>query len=111
MFAVFDIFGYQEAIMSKVERDTSMIETVSEARAIRHLPDLLNRVHVRGERFVIERDGEAVAELSPPKDRPHTFGALLGRIAGLPRQDPDFARDLQDIHERQPPQSEGRWDS
>jgi len=61
----------------------------------RSLSDVLNRVKYQGERFVVERGGEPVAEISgPPRTKAVTLHDLVSRLSDLPPADEDFAGDL-----------------
>jgi antitoxin (DNA-binding transcriptional repressor) of toxin-antitoxin stability system len=64
----------------------------------RSLGDVLGKVRYRGEVFVIERNGEAVARLGPvPSTATPSLrdGLLAWRRAGVP--DADFADDLERV--------------
>ena len=41
--------------------------SVTATQVARSFSDFINRVHYKGETFVIERGGETIAQLSPPK--------------------------------------------
>jgi antitoxin (DNA-binding transcriptional repressor) of toxin-antitoxin stability system len=75
-----------------------MTHRLSTTELVERLPDLLARVQDRGERFVIERDGEPIATLAPP-DAPRgiTLGELAERLADLEWPDDGFADDLEEI--------------
>ncbi len=64
------------------------------------LPEILERVRDRGERFLVEQDGAPAATLGPPEPGPaRTMQELAERLAGIPWPDEDFADDLEAIHE------------
>lgn len=67
------------------------------------LPNVLERIRRRGERFVIECDGEPIATLLP---MPATVGIsgqeLADAMRDVPRPDDEFADDLEAIHNAQP---------
>jgi hypothetical protein len=69
---------------------------VTTADLSEQLPDILLRVVERGERFVIERDGIALAVIQPPLASPgptlHQLPALLADVAW---PDPDFFDELE----------------
>jgi len=68
----------------------------------RSLSDILNRVRYRGERFVVERNGEVIACLSPatpPKEM--TWEKFIMGIRDLPQLDEDFAKDIEEIQASQ----------
>ena len=89
-----------------------MSTPVSATEAARRFSDLLNRVRYRGERFVIVRNGEEVAELSAVATRPGaTLAELMERLLAVRSGDPGFADDLERIQAEQPTVGEGPWTS
>jgi prevent-host-death family protein len=85
---------------------------VSATEAARRFSDLLNRVRYQGERFVIVRNGEQVAELSAIASRPKvTLAELVDRLLAARSGDPGFADDLERIQAEQPPVGDGPWTS
>ncbi len=75
---------------------------ISATEFARRLSDVLSRVHYRGERFVVERGGEAVAVVEPPQEavRPISLRELAERLQGV-RPDERFADDLEAIQAEQ----------
>jgi prevent-host-death family protein len=68
----------------------------------RNLSDILNRVRYKGEAFAIERNGQTVAVLSPPKGtRKATWRTLAEIMERHQPADPSFADDLEKIHQSQ----------
>jgi hypothetical protein len=71
---------------------------------------VLNRARYRGESFVIERNGEAVAVIEPAG---MTQGAnresLASALSDLEWPDEDFARDLERVHAEQPKAEPYEW--
>jgi prevent-host-death family protein len=89
-----------------------MSTPVSATDAARRLSDLLNRVRYLGERFVIVRNGEEVAELSSVATRPTaTLAEMFERLTAARTGDPAFADDLERIQAEQPAAGEGPWAS
>jgi len=70
----------------------------------RNLGDILGRLRYRGDSFVVERNGTAIARLIPlPHGRPASLGDAAAAWAAAP--DPTFADDLERIGAAdQPPQ-------
>ena len=69
----------------------------------RTLSDILSRVRYRGERFLIERNGEPVATLSPATPMSTiSLGELLARLGDLSLPGEGFADDLETIQAGQP---------
>ncbi|MEK7815163.1 MAG: type II toxin-antitoxin system prevent-host-death family antitoxin, partial [Chloroflexota bacterium] len=68
------------------------------------LSDVLNRVRYKGERFLIERNGQPVATLAPAAPVPGgiTMRELVALLKDLGSPDKDFADDLEAIHSSQP---------
>lgn len=90
----------------------AMSTSITATEAARRFSDLLNRVRYRGERFVIVRNGEEVAELSAvPLRPPVTMAELVERLIAVRTGDPGFADDLERIQAEQPPVGEGPWTS
>jgi antitoxin (DNA-binding transcriptional repressor) of toxin-antitoxin stability system len=74
-----------------------MDTTLSEHDLANALAEVLDRAH-RGERFIIERDGERLAVLAPPPARPAsgiTGQDLLDRLGGLRMPGDGFAEDIE----------------
>lgn len=79
-----------------------MDKKITATELARTLSDVLNRVRYRGESFVVERNGEAIAELGPVAHRPHmTVADLYQLLNTLDWPDEDFANDLEEIQANQ----------
>jgi prevent-host-death family protein len=79
-----------------------MTTRITATELARGLSDILNRVKYKGERFVIERNGEPVAVLQPcDQDKTMTFRELAELLRTLPRPDDRFADDLEAIQAEQ----------
>jgi len=77
----------------------------------RSLSDVLNRVRYRGERFIVERNGEPVATLAPAgPEKSMTLRQLVELLKQVPPPDEDFANDLRAIRESQPPAGMPKWE-
>jgi prevent-host-death family protein len=62
----------------------------------KRLSDVLNRVKYRGERFVVQKNGESVATIIPVGDAPGiTVKELIEKIGDLPPIGSGFADDLE----------------
>ena len=86
-------------------------QKVGATQAARQFSDLLNRVRYRGEHFLIVRNGETVAVLSPPTGESGTLEDLISMLADLPPLDPDFEEDMEAIQAQQPPMGNDPWES
>jgi hypothetical protein len=75
-----------------------MTRRISTSELEERLPDILEMIHRRGERFVIERDGEPLATLAPPNNESAiTWNEFIARLAEIPGPDDQFADDLEDV--------------
>ena len=71
---------------------------------------MLSRARYRGEHFVIDRNGESVATISPPRPVAHgSWWALAERLKRLTPTDVGFADDIERIRETQPKAAFPAW--
>ncbi|MCI0441567.1 MAG: type II toxin-antitoxin system prevent-host-death family antitoxin [Chloroflexi bacterium] len=85
---------------------------ITATQLARSLSDILSRVKYRGERFIIERNGEPVAVLGPaaPEKRV-TWAEFVKRLKEIPPPDDDYWKDLEEIQASQPKiQLPPKWD-
>lgn len=76
----------------------------------KNLSDILNRIRYRGERFVVERNGEPVAHLGPVGRRPGiTVSELISLIGDLSMPGDGFADDLEAVQAAQPLAEMPEW--
>ena len=79
-----------------------METTISATQLAKGLSDVLNRVKYRGERFVIQRNGETVAVIAPANTRPGiTVSELIARVGDLKLHDAEFADNLEAVQAEQ----------
>ena len=79
-----------------------METTITATELARSLSDVLNRVHYRNERFIVQRNGETIATLVPPGPlRGTTLQEIAEKLRGLEFPDGDFADDLEEIQANQ----------
>ena len=77
--------------------------TITTTDAARHLGEYLARVKHKGEHFLLTKNDQLIAELSPASgSRRATWGELLTAVGRLPR-DPWFADDLEKVNEADQP--------
>lgn len=89
-----------------------MEATITATQLAKRLSDILNRVQYRQERFIIERNGEPIAEIVPAGPQVGaTFGEILEKLKNLPRPDDRFADDLEEIHASQQVIEPPQWPS
>ncbi len=89
-----------------------METTITATELARNLSDILNRARYKGERFIIQRNGEAVATIEPPDTvRPVSLRTIAAKLAKIPRPDDRFADDLEAILKemRQPMPEPPEW--
>jgi len=73
---------------------TAKARRISATDAARRFSEVLNRVAYRGERFVIERGGEAVCEMVPPGRGFLSLAELAELLRSLPAPDPGYWTDV-----------------
>lgn len=79
-----------------------METSISASELSRHLSDVLNRVKYRGERFVVRRNGETIATITPAAARTGTtWKEFRERVGDLTMPGEGFADDLEAIQEGQ----------
>jgi antitoxin (DNA-binding transcriptional repressor) of toxin-antitoxin stability system len=89
-----------------------METTISATELSKRLSDILNRVKYRGERFVIQRNGEAVAMISPVRTKPGiTARELIAQVGNLEFPGHGFGDDLEAVQSAQPPAETHEWPS
>ena len=78
----------------------------------RSLADVLNRIRYRGERFLVERNGEPIAILEPVSTTSHiTLGEVAARLGDLSLPGDRFAEDLEAVQASQPQPGTPEWRS
>ena len=92
-----------------------MPKKLTATEASRNFSEVLARVHLRGESFLLTRHGRIIAQLSLPDIRKVVrFGQLAEVLAQLPRLKPDdaalFQRDLTTARSKLAPPGDP-WDS
>lgn len=79
-----------------------METTITATELSRSLSDVLNRVKYRGERFVIQRNGETIATIAPTRVIPHvTLDDIIAKVGDLHVPGDGFADDLEAIQAAQ----------
>lgn len=85
---------------------------ITATQLAKNLSDVLNRIRYRGERFVVERNGEPVASLGPvTSPRGITASELVALVGDLEMPGDGFADDLEAIQAAQPPAETSEWPS
>lgn len=76
-----------------------MATSITATELARKLGDLLGRVRYRGESFVVERNGVAVARLEPASPvSPPALSVALAVWSGSGLEDAGFAADLERVN-------------
>lgn len=76
----------------------SMDIRISATELARNVGDVLGRIRYRGDSFLVERNGEAVARVVPLVERPTaTLGEVFDAWSSAGAPEPDFARDLEAV--------------
>ncbi len=71
---------------------------ISATEASRKFSEILNRAKYQGESFLVERNGEPVAEIRPAAGGGTLTGAeLLERLRNTPLPDDRFVEDMRDV--------------
>lgn len=87
-----------------------MDTVITATELARGLSDILNRVRYKGETFVIQRNGEAIATLAPSGPKPGvTLRELAGALSKLTMPGEGFADDLEAIQASQPKVKAPEW--
>ena len=93
-----------------------MENRITATNAVRDFSELLNRIKFKGEHYIIERNGSAIAQMSPMDEEKNikTLKLLSNIIDQLPPLDDDidsFAADLENLYKNQPTMPEdGIWE-
>jgi antitoxin (DNA-binding transcriptional repressor) of toxin-antitoxin stability system len=83
--------------------------SISATDAARSFSDLMNRVHYRGESFVVERGGKAICEILPAKPPKFSWSELATLLRTLPKPDEGYFKTVEALIARQPPVGESKW--
>ena len=89
-----------------------MEKHISATRAVRDFSEVLNTIRFKGDHYIIERNGKAIASMKPVEEKKNsvTLSELKGLLKSLPSLDEEleaFASDLEDIWINQPPWPKG----
>ena len=76
----------------------------------RNLSDVLNRVHYRGETFLVKRGGRALARLIPTAPSIRTWEEFKALLSDLGPIDNFFSGDLEEVIEAQEKTVASPWE-
>ena len=82
---------------------------ISATKAVRSFSELMNRVHYRGEAFVVERGGKPICEIVPAAPPRFSGSELANLLRSLPKPDEDYLATLEELMATQPTVAESRW--
>ena len=89
-----------------------MESRITATELVKSLSDVLNRIRYRGERFIIERNGEPVATLVPASATSRiTLREAAARLGDLSLPGDGFAKDLELVQSSQPQAGMPEWHS
>jgi prevent-host-death family protein len=91
-----------------------MTTKITATELARNLSDILNRVRYRGERFLVERNGETVAVLEPAgSTKVFTVADFIEWWHRAPKPDPEFWDDVEKARRlmNEPLADPPSWDS
>ena len=89
-----------------------MESKITATNLAKSLSDILNRIQYRGERFIIERNGEPIATLAPTSAPSRlTLRELADQLGDLCLPGDGFAEDLEGIQSSQPQAGVPEWRS
>ena len=83
---------------------------VSATEAARNFSELINRVSYRGDRFVVEKGGKPMCELSPVETRGCSGAELLSLLTTLTRPAEEFLDAVEQLTLHQAPVERSPWD-
>jgi antitoxin (DNA-binding transcriptional repressor) of toxin-antitoxin stability system len=87
------------------------VRRISATEAARNFSDLINRVGYSGERYIIERGGRAMCELSPVAESRFTGADFLALLSTLARPCDEFLSALDEILQRQAVVERSAWEA
>ena len=96
---------------SSTESDNliGMESHISATEAARNFSDIVSRVRLRQESFVVERAGEAVCRIVPVAPPVRTVRDLVTLLQSLPRPDAGYLLAVEQAARRQPKAPKSPW--
>lgn len=82
---------------------------ISATEAVRSFSELMNRVHYRGESFVVERGGKPICEIIPAAPPRFRGSDLANLLRSLPKPDEDYLTLVEDLTTKQPTVVDSGW--
>ena len=84
---------------------------ISAAEAAETFPDVIERVRLHRDVFVVEREGEPICRIEPIQAERSTVRDLLRLLNATPRPDDDYLDAVEEVTRNQPECSETPWES
>jgi len=75
----------------------------------RQFSELMNRVHYRGESFIVERGGKPICEIVPARPAKFTGGELAELLQSLPKPDEEYLEVVEKLAAKQPKVAASKW--
>ena len=100
----------QPGIVREPVSEYGTTRRLTATQAARGFSEILNRVHYRGERFLIERGGRPIGELRPAAPTRFTGRDLLSLLRSLPPIDDDYLDAVEEAARNQPSLPEPAWE-
>lgn len=82
---------------------------ISATEAVRSFSELMNRVHYRGESFVVERGGKPICEILPAGPPKFRGMDLVNLLRSLPKPDEEYFEILEGLVTKQTRVAESKW--
>ena len=86
-----------------------MTSRISATEAARSFSELMNRVHYRGESFLVERGGKPICQILPAKPPKFTGAELAQLLRSLPKPDHAYLAIVEKLIAKQPTVVESGW--
>jgi antitoxin (DNA-binding transcriptional repressor) of toxin-antitoxin stability system len=83
---------------------------ISSAEAAQTFPDMIERVHSRGDVFIVERAGEPMCRIAPVSPSRRTVRDLVRLLQATPRPDDAYLDEVEEIAKNQPTLPETPWE-
>ena len=82
---------------------------ISATETSRRFSELMNRVHYRGESFVVERGGRPMCEILPAQPPKFSGRELADLLRSLPKPDEEYLLLVEKLAAKQAPVTESKW--
>ena len=93
----------------KICKSDYMRIRISATEGARKFSELMNRVHYRGESFVVERGGKPICEILPAQPVSFTGRQLVDLLRALPKPDEEYLALTENLMAKQSPVGKSRW--